>query len=50
MPGEEEIKHLVFQLCSSVQGTTFQHVPPCGQSEELLVVVVSALEQRPDVV
>jgi hypothetical protein len=39
----------VFQLCSSVQGTMFQHVTPCGQSEELLVVVVSALEHRTDV-
>jgi DNA-binding response OmpR family regulator len=38
----------VFQLCSSVQGTTFQHVTPCGQSEELLMAVVSALENRPD--
>jgi len=38
----------VFQLCSSVQGAVVQHGGSCVNSDELLVIVLSALEQKLD--
>jgi len=38
----------VFQFCSSEQDTAFLHVSLCGHPEELLSVVESALENKPD--
>ena len=37
----------VVQLCSSDQGTTVPQVETCGDSEELLAALKSALERKP---